>query len=111
MCHQGKVPPPPGQGPTTLSRHSLAVRGELEVVGTHFEEVEEVGAAGDLDRQAHERAAVFTEGALAALGHPLPIKPPRGWPGRGGAQRTSEHIRSSPEGVGAEEPGPGSPPR
>ena len=71
--------------PTTpaLSHHSLAVCGELEVVGAHLEEVEEVRAAGDLDRQAHERAAVLGKSALAALGHLLPIKPPRGWRDQG----------------------------
>lgn len=56
--------------------HSLAVRGELEVVGAHLEEVQELRTAGDLNRQAHECVVVFSECALAALSYPLPIKPP-----------------------------------
>lgn len=64
--------------------HSLAVRRELEVIGAHLEEVEELGTAGDLDRQAHEGIAVLGEGALAALGGPLPVEPPWGWRGPGG---------------------------
>lgn len=68
------LPPAWGQGG---GGRSLAVRGELEVVRAHLEEVQEVRAAGDLGWQGHERAAVLGERALAALGGPLPVEPPR----------------------------------
>lgn len=76
--------PPQGGG------DSLAVRGQLQVIRPHFEEVQQVWAAGDLHGQSHEGVEVLCERALAALGSTLPIKPFGCWVG---APETHEYIR------------------
>lgn len=80
-----RVPSPRGGG------YSLAVRGQLQVIRPHFEEVQQVWAAGDLHGQSHEAAEVLSERALAALGGTLPIKPPGCWVGGTRDPRAHSH--------------------
>lgn len=77
FCPRVPSPPPlPQEG-----GYSLAVCGQLQVIRPHFEEVQQVWAAGDLHGQSHEAVEVLSECALAALGGTLPIEPPGCWVG------------------------------
>lgn len=89
--------------------YALAVSGQFQVIRPHFEEVQQVWAAGDLHRQTHEAVEVLGERALAALCSSLPIKPPGCWMRE---SETHEHIHTSPNVCGkgfwrAEEEPPG----
>lgn len=87
LCILSSCPLPRGGG------YALAVSGQLQVIRPHFEEVQQVWAAGDLHGQSHEAVEVLSERALAVLSSSLPIKPPGCWVG---APETHEHTHTSP---------------
>lgn len=74
--------------------YSLAVRGQLQVIRPNFEEVQQVGAAGDLHGQSHEGIEVLGEGALAALSGTLPIKPSGCWVGPPETHECAHRVKS-----------------
>ena len=86
--HSVPVSSPGGGG------YALAVSGQFQVIRPHFEEVQQVWAAGDLHGQSHEAVEVFSESALATLSGSLPIKPPGCWVGE---PETHEHTHTSPK--------------
>lgn len=90
LCLLSPWPFPQGGG------YSLAVIGQLQVIGPHFEEVQEVWAAGDLHGQSHEAVEVLGEGSLAALSCTLPIIPPGSCVGAP-ESREHTHTKSSPD--------------
>lgn len=102
LCILSPCPLPQGGG------YALAVSGQLQVIRSHFEEVQQVRAAGDLHGQSHEAVEVLGERALAALRGTLPIKPPGCWAGNQRPMSTLTQVQMCVErGVGEQRRGPG----